>query len=238
MDKGAHFYRTDFQVHSPRDRNWKGPESVSDAERQQIAREYVQACRSKGIQAIAITDHHDFAFVPYIRAAASEEALPSGDLVPERDRLLVFPGLELTLGVPCQALLIFDATFPDDLLSLVLTALAIHPAPSTESRTAQTARLDGIDTFEVLHAELNEHTFLRNRYIVFPNVSEGGNTTLMRSGLAGKYRQMPCVGGYLDGEVKQLGKGNLSILKGLDQSWGPKSLALFQTSDCPTASDS
>jgi hypothetical protein len=28
MDKGAHFYQCDFQVHTPRDQNWKGKDAV------------------------------------------------------------------------------------------------------------------------------------------------------------------------------------------------------------------
>ena len=31
MDKGAHFYRCDFQVHSPRDRAWTGRKFGVDA---------------------------------------------------------------------------------------------------------------------------------------------------------------------------------------------------------------
>ena len=32
-DKGAHYHRCDFQVHSPRDRQWKGAPRVTEAER-------------------------------------------------------------------------------------------------------------------------------------------------------------------------------------------------------------
>jgi len=65
----------------------------------------VQACRERGLQGIAITDHHDMAFVPYVRQAAAEETDSEGKPLPNNQRLVVFPGMELTLGVPCQALL-------------------------------------------------------------------------------------------------------------------------------------
>ena len=116
--------------------------------------------------------------------------------------------MELTLAVPCQALLLFDAEFPDDLFPLVLTALAISAAKDTDAKTVETKRLDHITTLEVLRTELDKHKFLRNRYIILPNVSEGGADTLLRSGNAPKYAGMPCVGGYLDGSVDQHGDGN------------------------------
>lgn len=59
MDKGAHFYRCDFQVHTPRDLRWSGPDRVSDDERRDYAASLIRACRDRGIHAIAVTDHHD-----------------------------------------------------------------------------------------------------------------------------------------------------------------------------------
>lgn len=46
MDKGAHFYKCDFQVHSPRDANWKGKRPQNDDERRSFAAAFVTACRS------------------------------------------------------------------------------------------------------------------------------------------------------------------------------------------------
>lgn len=47
MDKGAHFYNCDFQVHTPRDNQWHGLEAVTEEERKQFAQEFVNACRKK-----------------------------------------------------------------------------------------------------------------------------------------------------------------------------------------------
>jgi histidinol phosphatase-like PHP family hydrolase len=130
-DKGAYFFRCDLQVHTPRDLDWNGAKRTTPEDRQTYADQLVQACREQGIQGIAITDHHDMAFVPYVRRAAAEETDKDGKALPRDQRLVVFPGMELTLGVPCQALLVFDADFPDDLFSLAMTALApwgsLHP---------------------------------------------------------------------------------------------------------------
>jgi len=231
MDKGAHFYRCDFQVHTPRDRQWHGEEAVSETERQEYAKEFIQYCRQKQLRAVAITDHHDMGFIPYIRNAAQTELDDNNDPIPEENRIVVFPGMELTLGIPCQALLIFDAAFPDDMFKLATTCLALNPSKSAEAQCSEVVRLEHINTFHKLHEELDKHNYLKGRYIILPNVSEGGNSTLLRSGHAGHYKAMPCVGGYLDGKIDQLGAGNQTILSGKDIHYGPKPLALFQTSD-------
>jgi len=234
MDKGAHFYKCDFQVHTPRDPNWTGADATSDTDRKAYAEELILACRRKGLGAIAITDHHDFAFFPYIKKAAQDELDDQGQPVPVDKRIVVFPGMELTLTAPnCQALLILDADFPENLLPSVLTALSITQAPPTDTKNFQVTRIpqNVVADLADLYEKLNSHGQLRGRFIVFPNVSEGGNCTLLRSGFANFYKTMPCVGGYTDGAVSQFGKGNLAIVSGQNRDYGFKSIGLFQTSD-------
>src|SRR6267142_4436428 len=123
MEKGAHFYKCDFQVHTPRDAQWSGTNAITDAERKAYAEELILACRKKSLGAIAITDHHDFTFFPYVKKAAQEELDDLGNPIPDERRIVVFPGVELTLAAPpCQALLILDALFPENLLHSVITA--------------------------------------------------------------------------------------------------------------------
>lgn len=57
MDKGAHFYRCDFQVHTPRDINWVGKNFISEEDREGYAKSFIKACRDKKLDALAITDH-------------------------------------------------------------------------------------------------------------------------------------------------------------------------------------
>lgn len=230
-DNGAHFYRCDFQVHTPRDSNWVGATCDTEEERQDYARRLVIACRHRGLQAIAITDHHDMYFVEFVRAAAADERNAEGNPLPADQRLIVFPGMELTLGVPCQALLIFDAELPTDLFPLAMTALAITPAAPDAPKTAPTQRLAHIESLKELKTELDKYAYLRNRYIVFPNVTNEGQFSILRHGLAGKYIEMPCVGGYVDGDATRLRAGVQNILSGRDPNWGNKRIAYFQTSD-------
>ncbi|MEF3047151.1 TrlF family AAA-like ATPase [Pseudotabrizicola sp. L79] len=231
LDKGAHFFRCDFQVHSPRDRQWTGAPRVTDAERIEYASNLIAACREKGLDAIAVTDHHDMAFVSYIRQAANQETDSDGNLLQPKDRIVVFPGVELTLAVPCQAILLLDADFEDNRFDAVLTALAITPAPMGDEKTIQTERLDHIDSLRALKIKLDEHTWLRDRYIIFPNVSGEGKFSLLRSGMAPKYKDMPFVGGYLDGSKDGLKAGTLNIIAGKEKAWGNKRIACIQTSD-------
>lgn len=233
MDDGAHFFRTDFQVHSPRDLNWKGAGAVTDEERSNYADEFVAACRTKKLQAVAITDHHDLAFFRYIRDAAARETDATGKLLPSGQRLVVFPGVELTLAVPCQALMILDAAFPPELLPHVLLALNVKPAPTSDvhEKHAQTLPLEDFRSLTTLYETLQKVDILRGRFIVFPHVGEGGNHTILRSGFAPAYKKMPCVGGFVDGSISQHGAGNKSILAGQNKEWGNKPLAVFQTSD-------
>jgi chromosome segregation protein len=234
MDKGAHFYKCDFQVHTPRDAGWSGGDAVTDAERKKYAEELILACREKGLDAIAITDHHDFAFFPYIKRAAQNELDDSGRPISDEKKVVVFPGIELTLTAPnCQALLILDAQFPENLLASVLTALSITPAPSTSSKHAAVQRIpqNVISDLTDLYEKLSNHQHIKGRFIVFPNVSETGHGTMLRSGFGNFYKSMPCVGGYTDGPVSKFGAGNLSIVRGENRDYGYKPIAVFQTSD-------
>jgi len=234
MDKGAHFRKCDFQVHTPRDLGWVGKDAITDEERIAYADELIQACRAKGLGAIAITDHHDFAFFPYIRKAAQNELDVNGKSVPQDQQITVFPGIELTLTAPnCQALLLLDADFPENLLASVLTALSITPASHSDSKHASVQRIpqNVVKDLSDLYEKLNSHAHLNDRFIVLPNVSETGHGTMLRAGFGNFYKAMPCVGGYTDGPVSKFGKGNLSIVNGKNRDYGFKAIAIFQTSD-------
>lgn len=234
MDKGAHFYKSDFQVHTPRDAQWSGGEAVTDAERKTYAEELIQACRAKGLGAIAITDHHDFAFFPFIKKAAQNELDDSGQQVVEDKEIIVFPGIELTLTAPnCQVILLLDANFPENLLQSVLTTLAISPAPSADAKHATVQRVpqNVISDLSDLYEKLSSHDHLKGRFIVLPNVSETGHGTMLRSGFGNFYKTMPCVGGYTDGPVSNFGTGNISIIQGNNRDYGFKAIGVFQTSD-------
>jgi chromosome segregation protein len=231
MDSGAHFHKSDLQTHSPRDPAWSGPKPTAEDDRKAFAEKFVAACRAKGLEAVAMTDHHDLAFVDYVREAATNETDESGSLLPEEKRLVVFPGVELSLGVPCQALLVLDADFPSDRLPGVLAALSIDPADAAEASATTPQQLAHVQNFEELYELLDRNGWLKGRYAVFPHASDSGHKTLIRKGLHDKYKEMPCVGVYTDGDASKLGEGCTKILEGEDKAWGNKRVAVIQTSD-------
>lgn len=235
-DKGAHFYRCDFQVHTPRDNQWKGDSASDDASRMAYAKSFVAQCRSIDLDAVAITDHHDFAYFPFIRRAVAEETGADGTPIAEHERLVVFPGLELTLGQPTfQAILILDADFPEDRLDDVLQALSVEPVDAADERLPGVTSIDHIKSPLELHEELDKRPWMHGRYILLPNVTDNGHKTMMRSGMKAAYKEMPCIGGYLDGTVEKIGRGNATIFAGKDANYGNKKIAVFQTSDSRAA---
>lgn len=235
MDKGAHFYRCDFQVHTPRDINWTGTHYESAEDRKAFASTFVEQCRDKGLDAVAITDHHDLAFFPYIREAAGNELTEDGQPLPDEQKLIVFPGMELTLNVPCQALLILDADFESELLEQLYPALSINAAPANEAMTSQTEQLPNTKTLAELCDRLDALKFMwRNgerRYIVLPNIGNSGSHSMIRKGMHQQYAQMPCVGGYVDGLYDKVERGKKDIHQGKHKDYGFKRIACYQTSD-------
>jgi type III restriction enzyme len=185
-DHGAHFWKCDFQVHSLRDTNWNGPFDRING-RATYAQALVADCRRKGIQAIAITDHHDLCLWKYVYDAAQAELKPDGQQFPLDERLVVFPGAELTLSTPsCQALLLFDPTLSETVLNFIWGALRVTPTPPTSAETTQTLPLHTdlslseiskiLSTIRVNPQETNpaKHMFLEKRFILLPNVKKGG----------------------------------------------------------------
>ncbi|MFC3183880.1 AAA family ATPase [Pseudoglutamicibacter albus] len=227
-DEGSHFYRTDFQVHTPRDGQWDG---TRPNDRDKWADSFVAAARKKGLNAVAISDHHDFAYFPHIKKAAAREKLPDGTNLRDENRLIVFPALELTLEVPGQAIMILDADFPENRLDDVLRALHFEPVDPNLNHLPVVEALPDSRDVSLLQEKLDNHDWLRGRYIILPNVTPDGHKTFLRTSFQSIYRNLPSVGGYIDGsfDAKKLGKKQ--ILDGKNREWGSKRLAFFQTSD-------
>lgn len=234
MDHGNHYKKCDLQVHSPRDLGWKGKACHTEEDRKEYAKNFVKECREAGLDAVAITDHHDMVFFEYIKSAAKEELDDNGILIPEHRRLVVFPGIELTLHQPpMQGLLILDADFPETLFPTVLGSLSLAQAPKDNEKTNQTKAIpsDTINSINEIYKKLDSTHGVKGRYIFFPHVKDGGHKTLMREGFHEAYAKMPCVGGYVDGKFEGGSVGYTKIISGEVDAWGFKSIAVLQTSD-------
>src|SRR6266404_735867 len=69
-------------------------------------------------------------FASVVSDAAAEKK-PDGNDYAVHEKLVVFPGIELTLSEPpCQALLLFDPKLSDAALQQVWGALGVAPFPS------------------------------------------------------------------------------------------------------------
>jgi len=249
MDKGAHFRKCDFQVHTLRDANWSGPFADLVNDRGSFAEALVADCRRKGIQAIAITDHHDLCLWKTVRDAAQAEIQQAGNPYPANERLAVFPGIELTLATPsCQALLIFDPNLSEEMLSHVWGALRVTPTPPANPKTTQTLALhtdltlgeitNALNSIRINPEETNpaKFEFLEGKFILLLNVKKGGHKSILRDGFHPHFVSMPCVGGYIEGcFYADLEPGNQAKLEGKVSQWGNRALGVFQTSDCRVA---
>lgn len=249
MDKGAHFYRCDFQVHTPRDRNWTGnkfgvkqtevetltPELKKQIteDRKQFAKEYLEKIRNAGLNAIAITDHHDVVSVKLIRKVAEEE---NKEYIANSqfDKVInVFPGIELSLSNPAsQSIIIFDSNFSDSNLDSVIHFLGINPTNEFEKYTVETHRIsqDILHDLVHFHKKLDELAYCKGKYIILPNVGNGSQHSILRQGFHEHYRKMPCVGGYVDKAISNE-SGYQNKINGGDVNYGNKPIAIISTSD-------
>ncbi len=232
MDKGAHFYRSDFQVHSPRDRKWTGCKPVPHDQRMAFARAFVRACREAGLQAVGLTDHHDVCFAKYFQLAAQEDKTSSPAPTPSAQDPIIFPGAELTLAVPCQAIVLLDADADPSIQAMLLEAIGVgNTYPDGAADGPPVTPLDFRSLKDLDNAlRRYSHGALKGRYIILPHVGDdGSHKTLLRKGFDPEYASMPCDGGYIecnwDSHKKQ------HILTGTAHGWGPRAIGVFQTSD-------
>ncbi len=238
MNKGTQYYKTDFQIHSPRDKSWTGVEPVFDEDRMAFARRFIAKCRELEIQAVGITDHHDICFIKYFQLAAQETDTQSGfDIAqivvnPESQNPIIFPGVEVTLSVPCQAIILLDADLEPPVQANLLEALGIgNIHPDAEKKGPEPSQLS-IDNFVDLDRSLKEYSsgVLAGKYIILPHVGkDGSHGSLLRDGFYQRYAEMPCVGGYIEHDYDNHNKK--SILEGRSRDYGHKALGVFQTSD-------
>ncbi len=236
MKRGAVFHRCDFQVHTPRDIGFDGPDIVTDEDRSEYASRFIKECRTKRLHAIAITDHHDLAFYSYIKAASEAEVDATGNQFSEENRIIVFPGMELTLDVPCQALVIFDSNLiiNDELISNIYGAFGISQNLKSESKSKQPQKLDDTADFNNVGRKLNRIDNIKGRFIIFPKVSRGGSTSILREGFHNKYAEGGFVGGYLDIDKYEPLKDDAgwnNIINGKVEAYGNRAIGVFQTSD-------
>jgi len=242
----ASFRKCDFQTHSPRDPNWQGPRppglgdplngnaaSADDVykAREAWAKDFVDACVKKELRAVAITDHHDMVMAKYVLEEIAQRISSGVD-----SDLWIFPGMELTLQDGVQCLVLFDAELPQALWKQAQGVLGIDIATDFLSATAgPVQQLDF--PYDGIASRLDSVEKLRGRYIVLPNVSQGGQYTVVSHAKHKRFREMPYVGGYLDAgqSLKTCNSTHKKRLSGEDPVWGDRFIYPLPTSDSRNA---
>ena len=235
--KGAEFRKTDFQIHSPRDLGWEGSrpeyglteESSSedlDTVREAFCSSFIKKCITEGLQAIAITDHHEgvyaYKVIDSLKKLQAEKELVD---------LWVFPGMELTCRDSCQALIIFDALLPETLFGKARAKLNLPTdVRPNEFKGIQPEPLNY--DVEKLQALLEEDDELQGRFIILPHVKPNGHKTVLRTGFHKRFKELPYVGGYMDHcYPHELEAGDRRILDGEIPAWASEKRGVISTSD-------
>lgn len=244
----AYWRKCDFQVHTPRDTNWQGvrpvglgedlvgvPASEADVEhaRAAWAVDFVQQCVDRGLEAIALTDHHEMIMVPYVQRVIADRQItdPSFDL-------WLFPGMELTVHGGVQALILFDADLPEEWWRQAQGKLGIVYADLDEKAGRSPARVTQLAVhYPDIAALLDElGPGIKGKFIVLPNVSQGNSHTVVKQGHHADFKRMPYVGGYVDhGQNISTLTSNRQRISGTDPMWGDRFIYPLPTSDCRTA---
>lgn len=238
--KGADYRKTDLQLHSPRDDNWKGgrpdeklPEGTSAediaAVRRQWASDFIDACITKGVQVAALTDHHEGVYCWYVLAEV-EKRKTQGTL-----DFWFMPGMELTCKDSAQVLILFDWDLSRVLFDKVRNKLGMKADVVENKKTG--IKVDLLKAnFNDLQSLLEEDVELRNRFIILPNVTPGGHKTVLRDGSHERFKEMPYRGGYLDKMYPDaIPAGDRRALNGEVPAWSTRAISLVSTSDARTA---
>ena len=208
MNTFASFRKRDFQIQSPRDPGWRGARPVglkdklpagasataSDvyAARRVWAQEFVDACVKKELTAIAITDHHEIVMATYV-IAEIEARIKSGN----DPNLWVFPAMELTLQDGVQSIVLFDADLPEENWTSAQAVLGIDTSNTDVLTAVAPAPKQLPRTYDELFAQLDTIESLKGRYIVLPNVSDGGHS-VVRQGWQKRFSEMWPAPGLVD----------------------------------------
>jgi len=225
---GAVWMKCDFQVHSPRDLNWQGEKLAggdpqSEAKRDAWADDFVDACLARGLSAVAITDHHDFAFISYVRRAIERRSL--------QNELVLFPGVEITCNDSAQCLLLFDPDTDETLWDQMFGFLPQIKKHDCNSQSCAPTELCGRNVDELLK-DLARSKVFAGKYIALPNGSTSGvHKTVLRDGFHLRFAGLLADGVYADHALADYKPGDVKIIRGKVKEWGLRRRAILPTGD-------
>lgn len=231
LHPGAVWRRADFQIHTPRDPQWGGsphlPGGTSDCEaaREAWADSFVQKCLEIGLEAIAITDHHDLCMIEYVRGAIAR--LPDGVSKP-----WLFPGMEVTCRDAVQCLVLFDQGSDEIVWRRLFGGHLQNVAdPDRDLATNPQAIECGKDIEPFIQSVTGDAT-LSPSCIILPHASnDGAHKSMMRQGFAPRFATLPFDGVYTDKTFQALDEGTLNKIYGRMKAWGSRRRGVIPTGD-------
>jgi chromosome segregation protein len=226
---GAQWRKCDFQIHSPRDEQWSGLRSASnsqdvDVARKEWAEEFVSECVSRGLGAIAITDHHDTVFIPVIQAAI--------DQLGYSDSLWFFPGIEVTCNDASQCLLIFEPRTERSVIQRLFGG-HINNIQEAADHSVKSGIVSpcGKNIVEFIDG-LYKDSVLRARSVALPHGGNSGDhRSVMKSQFQSRFQDLEADGVYIERPFEELHVGTLTILQGNDPQWGKRRRGVLATGD-------
>lgn len=226
---GATWRKTDLQIHTPRDAGWTGSRHLpggtpeSEVEREGWADTFVQVCVERGLNAIAITDHHDLVMIPYVERAIARSPIA-------KNLLWMFPGMEITCNDAVQCLILFDkGTGPEVMGRLFGKMPAIEAPNQVEPRAPQT-QLCGRDVKDFI-GDVFEDRILRGKHIVLPHASQGGHKDILRKGFHPRFAELEVDGVYNEKPYSALDPVTLKKIYGEISDWGDRRRGVITTGD-------
>lgn len=232
---GALWRKIDIQVHTPRDPAWEDGDSLpggsdkNENRRKDWANDFVKTCLDNGVHAVAITDHHDFCFLEYVRQAVADADL--------KDSLWLFPGIEITTNDNLQCLVLLDHNASSTDCTRVLNALPnVSPTPNDDPKLPAVEPCG--KTITELVYDLENITQIAGRFILLPNGSRsGGYKTILKTGNHITFRELNFDGVYIDGPFSSLKKPDRDKLYGKTHAWGNRRRGALPTSDARSLND-
>lgn len=231
---GAVWKKTDFQIHTPRDTNWQGSSPLPggrtdhEAARELWADDFVEQCVLKGLDAIAITDHHDIALYPYVARAIERSADANG-------RIWLFPGVEVTCQDAVQCLILFDEGTKHDVTNRIFGLMPKVAAPDHELGRAPQADVCGKDIADFIGSAMDDIAF-RGRSIILPHASKGGHKDILRKGFHPRFAELEVDGVYNEQHYSKLDQATLRKIYGETPEWGDRRRGILTTGDNRSAS--
>lgn len=226
---GAQWRKCDFQIHTPRDEQWSGLRSASnnqdvDAARKEWAEQFVNECITRGLGAIAVTDHHDTVFIPIIQETIDRLGLS--------DSLWFFPGIEVTCNDASQCLLIFDPKTERSVLRRLFGG-HINNVQEAADHLVKSGIVSpcGKNIVEFICGVYKDNV-LRPISVALPH---GGNKdnhkSVIRPQFQLRFQDLQADGVYIEHPFEELQPGTLTILQGKDPQWGKRRRGVLATGD-------